>query len=335
MAAVRLGAHALVFEGIRMQFVRAAAEGDAARFVVGRHNNQRFVGVLAVELVCHANGFVKIFHFVEHRGGIVAVASPVNLAAFHHKEETFAVALRFGELADAGTRDVLQSQVALLAVDGIRQGSGIFLCRSFGLEEDNLFGLAHFLFEILIAAGNHVASLFALCIKVWRTGVILIGRFQEIRTAKVVEARLRQLRADFIILAAIAHVGVESCRRGVVDGNARGYAHCRSVLLGTDGHAVNRCCEVGQQAERTVLRLMSRCQRRACCGGVGHAVCARVGRDERRGGKVSEAQRRSADAPFEGREIGFRAVYLVDAHAVADEIKHILGLALRETGQGD
>ena len=84
VAAVRLRAHALVFEGIRMQFVRAAAEGDAARFVVGRHNNQRFVGVLAVELVCHANGFVKIFHFMEHRGGIVAVASPVNLAAFHH-----------------------------------------------------------------------------------------------------------------------------------------------------------------------------------------------------------------------------------------------------------
>ena len=84
VAAIRFGAHALVFEGIRMQFVRAAAEGDAARFVVGRHNNQRFVGMLAVELVCHANGLVKIFHFMEYGGGIVAVASPVNLAAFHH-----------------------------------------------------------------------------------------------------------------------------------------------------------------------------------------------------------------------------------------------------------
>ena len=291
--------------------------------------------MLAVKFVSHANGIVEIFHFVEHRGGIVAVARPVNLAALHHQEEAFAFALRFRELADAGAGDVLQSQVALLAVDGVRQAFRIFLGGRFGLEQDNLVGLAHFLFEILIAAGNHVASLFALCIKVGRTGVFLIGRFQEIRTAKVVEARLRQLRADFIILAAITHVGVESCRRGVVDGNARGYAHCRSVLLGTDGHAVNRCCEVGQQAERTVLCLMSRCQRRACCGGVGHAVCARVGRDERRGGKISEAQRRDANAPFEGCEIGFRAVYLVDAHAVADEIKHILGLALREAGQGD
>ena len=240
MAAVRLRAHTLVFEYVRVQFVRAAAEGNAARFVVGGNNDQRFIGMLAVKLVCHANGLVEIFHFVEHRGGIVAVASPVNLAAFHHQEEPFAVALRFRELADAGAGDVLQSQVALLAVDGVRQAFRIFLGGRFGLEQDNLVGLAHFLLEILVAAGNHVACLLALLVKVGRVGIILIGRLQKARSAEVVEARLRQLRTYFIILAAIAHVGVEGCRRGVVDRNARGYAYCRAALLGTDRHAVNR-----------------------------------------------------------------------------------------------
>ena len=87
VCAVGFHTHALVAQHVRVQLVRATSQHDAARFVVGGHDDERFVRVLFIKFVSHADGIVHVDHLVEHRGGIVAVARPVNFPAFHHEEE--------------------------------------------------------------------------------------------------------------------------------------------------------------------------------------------------------------------------------------------------------
>ena len=48
-----------------------------------------------------------------------------------------------------------------------------------------------------------------------------------------------------------------------------------------------------------------------------------------------KTQLSDADAAFEGGHIGFRTIDLVDSHAVADEIEHVLGASSGEGGEGD
>ena len=55
--------------------------------MVGRHDNQRLIGVLLIELVGHANGIVHINQFGDE-SQVVAVAGPVDFAPFDHQEET-------------------------------------------------------------------------------------------------------------------------------------------------------------------------------------------------------------------------------------------------------
>ena len=130
-------------------------------------------------------------------------------------------------------------------------------------------------------------------------------------------------------------MGVEGSGRGVVHTDAGGYADGSTCILGPLRYAIDDRLAIGEHTEGMVLRLLARGQCGASSGTIGHAVRTRVGRNQCRLGEGGEEEGRGADAAFEGGHIGFRTVDLVDSHAVADEIEHILGASSGEGGEGD
>lgn len=116
---VVVAAHRLRCEQTEVEVVAAVAQGQTARFVVGGDEDEGFFGVLLVELVGHADGFVGVDDFVHHGGGVVRVARPVDLAAFDHAEELGGIFLH--EEVDGAAGDVGERQVAGFAVEGVGQ----------------------------------------------------------------------------------------------------------------------------------------------------------------------------------------------------------------------
>ena len=78
------------------------------------------------------------------------------------------------------------------------------------------------------------------------------------------------------------------------------------------------------------MGFVSRCKGSAAGGGVCYAVGSRLCVYKSRARKAGEAERNYADFPLQGTAVCFGCVYLVDAHAVAYEIEHVLGLGLCE-----
>ena len=56
--------------------------------MVGRDDDERFVGVLLIKLIGHLHRVVQINRFEESRRRVVGVAGIVNLSALNHQEET-------------------------------------------------------------------------------------------------------------------------------------------------------------------------------------------------------------------------------------------------------
>ena len=105
--------NALVGYGLEVGHVAAEhiAQGHAARVVVGRHHYQRLVGMLQVEIVCHADGILQRQHLVHHATAVVAVGGMVYVALLHHHEEPVG-------------RHLLQMAKACLGHAGQRQYAG-------------------------------------------------------------------------------------------------------------------------------------------------------------------------------------------------------------------
>ena len=57
-----LDAHALVSCDVEVQLVIFVSEHEAACLMVGGDYDERLVGMLPVELVCHLHGVVHIYH---------------------------------------------------------------------------------------------------------------------------------------------------------------------------------------------------------------------------------------------------------------------------------
>ena len=117
----------------------------------------------------------------------------------------------------------------------------------------------------------------------------------------------------------------------MIDRNTCGNAHGTSALLRPNGNTVHGSGSIRQHAQHTVLRFLTRGQGCAARGTIGYAVCGRIGGYETGVRETGEAQRTHPDATLKCRIEGFGAVHLVHAHAVANEIKHILGTLLSKS----
>ena len=83
----------LVFQQVGTQFVLTCSQNNPSGLVVGCDDNQRFVRMLFIELVCHFDGIVHVYNLFKSCCRIVAMASPVDFSAFHHQKETVRILL--------------------------------------------------------------------------------------------------------------------------------------------------------------------------------------------------------------------------------------------------
>ena len=109
------------------------------------------------------------------------MATPVNLSAFEHKEETFFVFLH--EIVYATFRNLFKRQVAGLAVKRVWQTACVYFCSLFGLEKDYFVGFLFFFLEVLQAAGYGISAFLCEFIEVF----VVFHGFQKFRTGKEIE----------------------------------------------------------------------------------------------------------------------------------------------------
>ena len=326
------GTHALRSNSLEIQLIGTFAEGKATRLVVGTDDDERLVGMLLVELVGDADGVVHVDELGDE-DRVVCMAAPVNLAAFDHQEEAVLLVLLLHEEVDGSACDVLQREVVLCAVDGIGDRAALYLAGFFGLEENHLLSFLGLLLILLVAAHDGEATLLCLLIEVG-TAIGVLG-LVEVRSAEEVDIRLGELFAYLVVFASLSDVSIEGSGCGVVDADACRDADGGACFACPVSNAGDRGRQVLQYAQGAVLCLVAAGKGCAACCRVGHAVRGTLCVDEADVGEAGEAEFLDADAAFQGAEVGLGGIDLVDAHAVADEVEHVLGLALGKGSQSN
>ena len=206
------------------------------------------------------------------------MAGPVNLTAFHHEEEAVFAVLFLHEEVDGCTCDVLQREVVLSAVKGIRNRTTVHLACLLCLEENHLVRLLRLLLVVLVTTCNGETVGLRLFVKVG-TAIGIVWA-DEIGCGKEVNIGLRQLFANFITFVATADVCVERCRSGMVDADTRGDADSSISLLCPFRNACNGCCQVLQYTQRTILRLVASGKSRTSGSRVGYTIGGTLRIDE-------------------------------------------------------
>ncbi len=324
------------------------ADGHAAGLMVAGDHNE---GLLRM-LLGKGHGFFHRVsqgkHIVDHGAHIVGVAGPVDLAAFHHHEETLLIAFQG---ADACGGHFGQAQVPA----------------AFGQAIDFVFhGLA---VPQLGGDGQHAAFLSAdgpdSLVGVVQGEAVLLGDFQQIllglvRAGGLQEAAAAQeihhvagqaLHGDVIIGAALGGFGIVGRGGGMVQGHAGDHAHLHAGFLGIFGDDLVSVLGVGLKALLALLIAHVDAARQDAVagghgGGGGGAVRGKAGgiigehlAGHRESGEAQRClHRRFALSILLGAKEVLRGRGLGIAHAVADKEEDVLGSlggSLCRKGGGD
>ena len=261
---VKITAHLLTRQRRQIQVVATIAQGDTTRFVVSSDENERFIGVLAIEFVSHANGFVSINHFAHHRRSVIVVTSPIYLTGFNHAEKLLRIFLL--QESNRGSRDVGQSQIALLAVECIRDRGIVARIVFLVLQENHTVGFAILFGKFLVSIGNGKSLSACLIIQV---GFSFVERswFQKIATGEEIKVRCHQFTPNFCIHLAVFLVRIKTSWGGVINTHTRGDAHGSSCFFRPHRHRSHGGDTVGEHPNRVVVSFAS-CGEccSACCG---------------------------------------------------------------------
>ena len=302
-----------------MHLVAAAAQHQAAGLVVGRDHDEGLLRIAGEEREGEVHGLGHVVHLLEAGRGVVAVAGVVDLAAFDHEEEALLPVAGL-QVADTGVGEVGQAGVILLAVDGVREGilrlgaqaqdarSGEVDLRdgAWALEDGDAGGIGLVLEVGRIVAGTPVR--------------------EEGRSGHEVHGGIDHLEGNLLIAVAARGVRHEARRRGVVHAHAGGDARAETGRMGPF-RQVRGGIAVRVHAHDAVVDLRTGRQRGAGGGGVGDQGVRGNRRDEVHHREAGEVHVFLAVRLV----VEIRADDLVDAHAVPDEIEHILDLGLGGT----
>ena len=307
-------------------------EDRGAGLVVGADDHEG-VAVALGEADGGLDGLVEVEGFLDGAREVVGVLALVDAGAFDHQEEAVLLVLLLHEEVDGSACDVLQGEVVLRAVDGVGDGAALYLTRLLGLEENHLLSLLCLLLVLLVATYDGEAVSFCLLVEVG-TAVGVLG-LVEVRCSEEVDVRLGELFANLVVLVAVTDVCIEGSGCGVVYADTRRDADGCTGLAGPVSNAGDGGRQVLQYAQGAVLCLVAAGKGSAACGRVGHAVCGALCVDESHIGEAGEAEFLDADAAFQGTEVSLGSIDLVDAHAVANEVEHILGLAFSKGSESN
>ena len=266
---VEVTTHLLTRQRRQIQVVATTAQGDTACFVVSRDENQRFFGVLAIEFVSHANSFVSVNHLAHHRRSVVVVTSPVYLAGFNHAEKLLRIFLL--QESNRGARDVCQSQIALFAVECIRDRGVVARIVFLVLQENHAVGFAILFGKFLVSIGNGKSLSACLIIQIGFSFVEW-GWFQEIATSEEIKVRCHQFTPNFCIHLAVFLVRIKTSWGGVIHTYTCGDAHGSSCFFRPHCHRSHGGDAVGEHANRVVVRFASSGECRSASCGVRDAV---------------------------------------------------------------
>ena len=119
-------------------------------------------------------------------------------------------------------------------------------------------------------------------------------------------------------------MGLESARRGVVDARRGHDADLLSFGFCHLSHVSERIA-IRIDAQAAVLGLDTGRESGTGSGGVRHVVVGGIMGGHRGDGELGEAKRFGAEFALDGGQVHLRQQHGMGAHAVTDEIKHVLG----------
>ena len=195
--------------------------------MIGGNDNESFVWMLLIEIVCHLHGIVHVNQFGD-KCKVVGMACPVYLAAFYHHEKSVLLTLLLHQEVNTRTSDVSKREISILTVEGIRYAIAVGLTCLFALQQNHLFSIRSLILIVGIATGNGKTLAVSLFIQGIAIRIFGISGDGEIRTGIEVIGALNELLAYGVLLVALLHMCIEGCRSGMVDSHTGGDAHSSS-----------------------------------------------------------------------------------------------------------
>ena len=287
--------------------------------MVGGHDDQGLLGVFLVEFVGDLDAFIEIDDLMDAGGSIMAVVGVVDLAALRHQEEALLVVLHqegHGALDELLEGDVVVLMLGDFAVRVDAIGDGL----AFAGEHQDLLHILPPSLELLgiadrVAGGLELGTERGSGLRVFAVNG---GTAIEIETVG------QHVLADLIVHAAVRLMGLEGARRGVVDARRGHDADLLALGFRHLGHIAERVA-VRIDAQAAVLGLYTGCEGRTRGGGIRHVIVGGIMGGHRGDGELREAKRLGAEFALDGSQVHLRQQHGVSAHAVTDEIEHVLG----------
>ena len=147
--------------------------------MIGGNDNESFVGMLLIEIVCHLHGIVHVNQFGD-KCKVVGMACPVYLAAFYHHEKSVLLTLLLHQEVNTRTSDVSKREISILTVEGIRYAIAVGLTCLFALQQNHLFGICRPLLIVGIATGNRESLGVGFLIECRTIGIFRVCGYSEI-----------------------------------------------------------------------------------------------------------------------------------------------------------
>ena len=275
--------HFLVLQQVKAEFVSTRAERHPARFMVSSHHDERFIGVLLVELQRHFHRFVKVECFLDHCGSVIRMACPVDLTAFDGEEET--VLVLFHQEINPRAYDGSKCKIVLATVDGIGQGCIVKRISFVGLQKHQALGFLNLLVVNHIPLDKGITCIFIELVKGYFVGAVFVRRLQERRTCVEVKLCLQEVVSNAVVVTARGFMSIETCGSRMVNAYRSSHTDRHTFFLSCSGYAENGSLSVGRHRDNPVLRFLPRSKGCPTCCRVGHTIRGRFRMYERHMGE--------------------------------------------------
>ena len=189
--------------------------------IAGDHD-QRLAWMLIVKVQGFLNSFVKGQGVFNGGPGVIGMAGPVNLATFHHHEETTRIIKKLNTLfCKLGKRYVVLGPVDFV-IKCLPSGQGMII-------GDNLIAGLRIKVQKFVFIGNNPVVVVTQRIKDIAKGPL---NLLKASSAEIVKAAGSEIVADLVIHVAAGLMGVKNSRGCVINGYAGDNTHLHSLFLG-------------------------------------------------------------------------------------------------------
>ena len=211
--------------------------------MVSCNDDKSFLAVLFVEIHGDANCVIKRQNFPKIGCGVVRVSAMVDFTAFNHEEEAFWIIKDFNALTSViGKRRRIVLSVNCKRETAVVRDRQQFVHFWRKREEGRLIPADSV--SCLCGEFENVSPVFGIC------SVVMLS--SKATAAEILEIGINEIQSNAIKFGAAFAMGIESCGRGVIDGNGGDDSHLFAFAMSNFSHRLQAPFAISAHSNATI-----------------------------------------------------------------------------------